>query len=109
MGILNSPVPHPGRYQWRLSGEHGLFPYLAVTKVVHPLLLPEQYQKKPAKTDLNKMQSLITQYPKCPGFNRNHSQYQPKGQGMGKREVDLIIKGQLRGLVLIEMFYILAH
>lgn len=40
------------------------------SEVIFPLLLLDQFQKKPAKIKgLNKIQDLTTEYLKCPGFN----------------------------------------
>ena len=87
----------PGKYQWRQSGELELSPLLYSNEKhstsakakwetwfsisncneVEPLLPSpplsslEQCQRKPDKTgDLNKILNFVTEYPKCPGFNR---------------------------------------
>lgn len=66
------------------EAEWGTWTFLLhrVTKHVPILLLclQEQCQRKSAKTGLNNIQSLITPYPQCAGFNKNHLSYQEPGR-----------------------------
>ena len=68
--------------QWRLGGggkEPGFYPLIAPVwwHFTSPL---EWYQSKAAKTkDLNKIQSLATEYIKCPISVEYHSSYQEPG------------------------------
>lgn len=53
---------------WGWIGNIDFYPYLEIMRW-HPSYLPNQYQKRPAKTGLKKIQSLIILQPKRSNFN----------------------------------------